>query len=209
MKDYEVKISQFIDNELPVNEQQELFRFLSENGEAREVLADFVEIKNETKMFYAEMNVESDDSKIIGAVFNKGDDKKKYKTLFYFSAAASVVFAFLFLSSFLNGKLKSGQYEKLQTKYISLQKGYVNVLNEKAELEKLNDNLSVEIQKANIKQAAVRHKPVTQMRSAKAKDQKSNLPAKHTFRNRNVYAANTPVYKITKDDFLGQQIIGN
>ena len=35
MKDYEIKISQFVDNELSVNEQQELFRFLSEEGEAR------------------------------------------------------------------------------------------------------------------------------------------------------------------------------
>jgi len=78
MENYEIKISQFIDNELPVNEQQELFRFLAESEKARKVFADYMKMKNETKAFYTEMDIESDGSKIIGAVLEKRSGKEKY-----------------------------------------------------------------------------------------------------------------------------------
>ncbi|GBD91801.1 hypothetical protein BMS3Abin04_02533 [bacterium BMS3Abin04] len=209
MKDYEIKISQFVDNELPVNEQQELFRFLSESEEARRVLADYMEIKNKTKSFYTDMDVESDDSKIIGAVLGKGDHRKKYKSLFYFSAAAAIVLAFLLLSIFFNNSIEPEKYQELQTKYIALQREYITALNEKGELAKLNNNLSAEIEEVNVKQLPALHKPVIHKKKLNIKKKRSRKPGGQIFRNRNVYAANIPVYTITKNDFLGQQIIGN
>ena len=97
MKDYEFKISQFVDNELSANEQQELFRFLSESEEARQTLVDFMEMKKETKSFYAGMNAEMDDSKIVTAgIYAQNEKEKNINQCFISLLLLQLYFCFCF-----------------------------------------------------------------------------------------------------------------
>lgn len=207
MKDYEIKLSQFIDNELPADKQQELFHFLSENKEARKILADYMKIKNETKSFYKEMNTEFDDTQVISSrIYTQKENERKYKMMFYFSAAATIVLAFLFGSSFFKSNISLEKYQRLQTKYIIMQKNYSNVLNEKKRLVNLTDKFVKENENLKTKQVSIKHNLFHKSYSIKIKKK----PARNlSYKNRNTYFANIPTYTITKNDFLGQQIIGN
>ncbi len=207
MNDYEFKISQFIDNELATDEQPEFFRFLSENEEARRMLADYIEMKENAKAFYSELDTELDSSKAIkSGLTNSNNREKKYNVMFYFSAAAAIVLAFFLFFNISKNNIDSRKYFNLQTKYISLQENYNNILSEKIELIKLSENLSSKIKESKSKQISLSSKPVLKKKNTNAKYKQ---PARITFHSRRAYAANIPVYRITKDDFLGQQIIGN
>jgi len=209
MKEYEFKISQFVDNELSANEQKELFLYLSESEEARQSLADFIEMKKEVKSFYAGMNSEIDDSKIVTAgITTQNKREKKNKTMFYFSTAASIIFAFLFLINQFKENPILTKYQNLQTEMIELQENYSDALNEQTELLKINNQLYVETKKLRIAQAVFKKKSdskTPRIELPKVEQQKKNP----NYKSRNNYLASIPTYTITKDDFLGQQIIGN
>ena len=210
MKDYELKISQFVDNELSANEQQELFRFLSESEEAQQTLIDFMEMKKETKSFYAGMNTEMDDSKIVAAGISvQNEREKKYRSMFYFSAAASIIFAFLFLANQFKENPILTKYQNLQTEMITLQENYSDVLSKQIELVRVNNQLYVETKKLKTAQVVIKNKPIKKASKVQPpktiKQQKKNP----NYKSRNNYLASIPTYTITKDDFLGQQIIGN
>lgn len=209
MKDYEIKISQFVDNELSVNEQQELFRFLSEDEEARQTLVDFMEMKKRTKSFYAGMNIEMDNSKIIAANMSVQNKKvKRHKTMFYFSAAAAILLAFMFLINQFKEDPILMKYQNLQTEMVTLQEKHNDALNKEAKLLELNNQLTIEIQNIKTEQLAVNKK--TKILTPKPEPSKSNIYVKKAkVKNQNNYLANIPTYAITKDDFLGQQVIGN
>jgi len=209
MKNYELKISQFIDNELSVDEQQELFRFLSESHEAQQTLADYMEMKNEAKTFYAGMNAEMDNSKIVAArVFAQQKKEKKYRTMFYFSSAAAVLLAFLLLFNQSKHDPILTKYQKLQSEMIKLQEDYTVVLSKQIELVKLNNQLYSETEELKTTQLAIKTKPVKKV--SKVQPPKINKQRKKpNYKNRNNYMASIPTFTITKDDFLGQQIIGN
>jgi len=207
MKDYKITISQFVDNELPVNEQREFFLFLSGNEEARKILADYMKMKNETSSFYAEMDAEFDDTEVISAgIYSQKKIEKRYKMISYFSAAATIVLVSLLLTNFFKNSVTSEKYQKLQTKYIILKENYSNVLNEKKRLVNLTDKFIKETERLRTKQVPTKHKLLHKNYSVKTKNK---LGRKLTYKNRNTYFAKIPTYKITKDDFLGQQIIGN
>lgn len=207
MKDYEFRISQFVDNELPTDEQPELFHFLSENKEARKLLADYMKMKNETKSFYKEMDTEFDDTQVISSeIYTQKKEEKRYKLMFYFSAAATIVLAFLLGSSFFKSNISLEKYQKLQTKYIIMQENYKNVLNEKKRLVNLTDKFTIEIKKLKTKQVPAKHKSFNKSNLIKTQNKPST---NFIYKNRNTYFANIPTYTITKSDFLGQQIIGN
>jgi len=217
MKNYELKISQFIDNELSVDEQQELFRFLSESHEAQQALADYMEMKNEAKTFYAGMNAEMDNSKIIAAGVSVQQKKeKRYRTMFYFSAAAAVLFAFMFLFNQFKQDPMLTKYQKLQSEMIKLQEDYTVVLSKQIELVKLNNQLFAETEKLKIAQVTIKNKPVRKVRkvrSAEINKKKSDQrkPAYIPRYSRKMIASlqNVQTIEITKDDFLGGQVIGN
>ncbi len=209
MKNYELKISQFVDNELSANEQQELFRFLSESEEARQTLIDFMEMKKETKSFYAGMNLELNDSKIVTAGVSAQNERgKKYKSMFYFSAAASIIFAFLFLANQFKENPILAKYQNLQTEMVTLQENYSDILSKQIELVRVNDQLYEETEKLKTAQVVINNKsdkktPSVEQPKVEKQQKKPN------YKNRNNYLASIPTYTITKDDFLGQQIIGN
>ncbi len=209
MKDYELKISQFIDNELSIDEQQVLFRFLSESQEARQTLADYMEMKNESKSFYAGMNAEMDNSKIVAAeVFVQQKREKKYRTMFYYSVAAAILFAFLLLLNQFKQNPILTKYQNLQSEMIKLQEDYTVVLSKQMELIKLNNELYEETEELKTAQVVMKNKQVNKV--SKVQPPKINKQKKKpNYKNRNNYMASIPTFTITKDDFLGQQIIGN
>ena len=94
MKDYELMISQFVDNELSTTEQQKLFLFLAENKAGREMLFDFIEIKKESKSFYSELNVEMENKKVI-AIDNKIERKQK-RMFYFFCCCSNFIWIFIF-----------------------------------------------------------------------------------------------------------------
>lgn len=209
MKDYEFKISQFIDNELSINEQQELFRFLSESQEAQQILIDFMEMKKETKSFYAGMNIEVDGSQIAAISENSKSEKaKKYKTMFYVSTAAAVLLAFaLLLNSFKENPFLA-KYQNLQTEMVTLQEKYTEALNKEVKLLELNNQLYIETQKLKTTRIVInKNNDIKAPRMKPSKVSKNQRNPKH--KDHNNYLASIPTYTITKDDFLGQQIIGN
>ena len=207
MEDYEIKISQFVDGELPAKGQTELFTFLSNNENARKTLADYIELKKEAKSFYTELNTEFDNSEMINNVLANGNtEKKRYKIGFYISAAAVILLAFLLFSNISKNNIDSQKYLKLQTKYSLLQGNYNSILSEKIELIKLTKNLSFKIEESKSKQVSLNSESTLKKKNPNAKRKQ---PVRRVFQGMNAYAANIPVYRITKDDFLGQQIIGN
>jgi len=216
MKDYEFKISQFVDNELSKNEQQELFCYLSENQEARETLIDFMEVKKKAKSFYAGINFEMDDSKIVAAgIATQNSREKKYKSMFYYSVAASVIFAFLLAVNQFKENPILAKYHNLQTEMITLQENYSDVLSKQTELLTINNQLYAETQKLKSAQMVINKKSDRKnpmVEEPQNKKQKSQQGQSYSAGNSGRMVAslqNVQTIEITKNDFLGGQIIGN
>jgi hypothetical protein len=215
MKNYELKISQFVDNELPENEQKELFQYLSESQEARKILIDFTEIKGETKSFYTVMNAEMDELK--NAIPKIAPQKeKKYKTMFYYSVAASIIFALLFLINQFKENTTLVKYKELQSEMIVLQDSYSDALNKQTELLYINNQLYVESQKLKTTKVAEGDKLDTRaQRDEQSMTKKQNKDAgrrsNSSVNTSRMLASlnNVQTITITKNDFIGGQIIGN
>jgi hypothetical protein len=213
MKDYELMISQFVDNELSTTEQQELFLFLSENKVGREMLFDFIEIKKESKSFYSELNVEMENKKVI-AIDNKIE--RKQKRMFYFSAAAAILFGFLFLINQFKENPVATKYQNLQTEMIELQESYSDLLKKQTDLIRVNNQLYVETQKRKTSKIvkgnrdnnnSIKTKPskgVKQLRNKSGNSISSSNKGRMLASLQNIQ-----IIQITKNDFLGEQIIGN
>ena len=155
------------------------------------------------------MNTEMDDSIIvtagISAQYVRG---KKYKTMFYFTAAASIIFIFLFLTSQFKKNPFLAKYQNLQTEMVTLQEKYTAALNKEVKLLELNNQLYIETQKLKTTRIVInKNNDIKAPRMKPSKVSKNQRNPKH--KDHNNYLASIPTYTITKDDFLGQQIIGN
>jgi len=217
MKDYEFKISQFVDNELSANEQQELFRFLSDSHEAQQTLIDYMAIKNEAKSFYSGLHTEMGNSKTITAgIIAQNEREKKYKTMFYFSVAASIIFVFLLVVEQYKENPILSKYQNLQTEMIELQENYSDVLNMQTELLVINNRLFVETKKLKSAQAVINSKSDKSTKHSQ-QSKKNVIDKKKGERSYSVgnvdrmvaSLQNVQTITITKNDFLGGQIIGN
>lgn len=200
MEDYEVKISQLIDNELSTEEQRQLFLFLSVNEESRKTFTDLMNIKKETQLYYSNITTELNEPKILTTNVNLSNYKvKKYKAGFYFSAAASLFLAFLFAGSVIKENSLETKYDNLETEFVILQKDYGDVLNEKIKLTDINENL-------------INQKNIMEFENQKFLEQskmKSNEKAKlnNEYKIGNEYLtvlAKIPTIKITEKDYLVQ-----
>lgn len=202
MKDYELMISQFVDNELSANEQRKLFLFLSESEDGRKTLSDYMEMKKETKIFYTQKNPELNEPKIIAMnVSSKDKIAKKYKKWFYYSAVASIVFALFLLLNFITENSYGTKYNNLKTEYVVLQEKYNNVLNEKVELIKMNKNI---IEQKNILEL---HCTEVIQQTKKNIDKKVTAKLRNACRTGNEYLtilAEIPTVKLTEEDYLVQ-----
>ncbi len=207
MQNYEEKISQFVDNELPVNEQRELFEFLSENEEARETLHDYMQMKNDTKIFYGNLNADLPKLNIPVPLAAGNEQKNYYKPMFYFSAAASIILLMLLL---FNQPVKDRfeeRYSDLQSELISLQQEHAELLQSNINLIKQNEKFVSELKMIEtaktVEQKQEEPKPVI-------KNKKPEQTIERPRRSRSAnYLANIPTYQVNDKDFLGSQIVGN
>lgn len=207
MKNYEEKIGMFLDNELPVEEQPELFAFLSESEVGRKALNDYIEMKSSARSFYSEMETD-----LPALELPKDADYNKpnyFKPLFYFSAAASIILAMLlFFSSFSDSQMHV-KYSELQRELIDLQESYKKSLQTNIDLIKRNDEIVSQIQMVKVQ----KEPEVTQtsrIENLKPKTApKEKIKVKPVIQQSKNYLASVPTYKITDDDFIGRKIIGN
>lgn len=205
MKDYEMKISQFVDNELDIDEQAELFEYLSRNEDARVLLNDYMHMIHECKTYYSEMKTENlvDEISIVTKDTERGNTRKS-NFITYFSAAASIVLLFLLFNSYSVDHDKKESLTKLQTEYINLQKDYAKLLMEKVELVELNHKIYEEnrnLQVVSYKQESENQKVVIQ----KTKTKKLTSP----FVKRRNFFTEINTIKVTDDDFLVAKMVGN
>lgn len=199
MKEIELQISQFIDDELNDAEQKKLFAILAEDQNARQKLSDFMQLKKNISAYHN--NITTD---LLSATFITDQTKgklgpnRKYKAMFYFSLAASIVLVMLLV---WNQKSKSKAYENyniLQTKYEKLVSQYTNVTEMKIEKESFSQQLA-------------KNTVLAEFRKSPSMKNISKLPnVGFLSRIKQKYEAK-PVNSvvITKEDFIGGQIVGN
>ncbi len=175
MENYELQISRFIDNELPPEEQKELFRFLAEDNEAQQVLADYMEIRKETKLYYKEMDTDKKGAVLPLPLFAK-PQRDVYKKLFYISAAASLILAFLLLFNQLKENPLEEKHIGLQSRFIKLQENYSDILARNIELVETNGKLNKEIslKQQRAQPVAEKIKPANKLRN---KNDRFRIPA--------------------------------
>ncbi|NJD23763.1 MAG: hypothetical protein FIA82_14030 [Melioribacter sp.] len=203
MKDIELQISQFIDQELSDTEQRELFTVLSEDEKARRVLSDFMQIKKNTSDHYSNITTNLSQVQIPQPqIKNLQESSSKYRTMFYFSLAASIVLALLLVWSQSDRNKTENLYSALYTKYIGLQKQYSLFSQAKRE-DVLQNEKQFQI---SSRQSITRNKS---SESEKAKFPIASLSTGRKSERLNKLLDDMLTAKITKDDFLTPQMIGN
>ncbi len=195
MKEIDLQISQFIDNELNDAEQKKLFAVLAEDQNARQTLSDFMQLKKDTSEHYKNITTEL----ILPAISQTtAEPNKKYKMMFYLSLAASIVLAML-LAWNQSGKEKVlKQFDVLLAKYEILMNQYSDAIEKKNEKEPFPQQLA----KKSI---------LTELRKKPSVKSISNFQ-NTTFLSRVKQKYETMPIKsvvITKEDFIGGQIVGN
>lgn len=199
MKHYESEINLFIDNELSPERQKELFYHLSGCDECRNLLSDFIQLKNETKDFYNRLGYAVYDMRSFPDTTS--DNKSKQKYSIYIAAVAVVILGILFLFQ-LNDRVNSDKkYSEIYNNFISLKKDY--------DLLSKIDN--AEIIKSTEKEFAF-DKPKDEKKDVVMIDEKKRdkvLGIKHRDSDYLKYVNSLPTEEITKNDFLTPQIIGN
>jgi hypothetical protein len=195
-----LKISQFADGELPIEDQGELFKILSLDEEARKIFNEFLSLKNELKSNYNSIDADLSGVKLPVAVETK--KRNIYRTMFYWSAAAALL---IFVgASFLFSRILT-----MRTEVEALNAGYKNI-KEKFEEEKAVQNsfksrlVNIEHPEKNIPAAPVKSKVQIEKNDIPVPQKQRDLSS----RLENIYGNYTQV-KITKSDFVIPQMAGN
>lgn len=205
VEDLEIKISEYIDGELPENEIQELFSLLAENQKARKVFEDFLKLKKNVSHFYS--NIDFNSNPIPD--FREKHTKPKYKSLFYYSAAASIVFAVLLLWRFSVSGSMNAQYSELQKEHIKLQENYTTLLEEKIELIKLNNLVAQKLSESNSQVMNSKNSSKSDKKTKSKTIPKKTINKPKSSGKMLASLRNVSTVEITKSDFLGGQVIGN
>lgn len=200
MKEIELKISQFIDGELPLEEQRELFKVLSLDSEARETFNGFLAMKNSVKLHYSSM--ETDLSGIKLPLGNAPKSRNIYKPISYFSAAAILII-------FIFSGLLFSNFVALQSKFNAVNTEYKSLKETSDYLKKINDFFKttlVQESKPVIKviRSGKFGKTITRTEQTIAENKFTGVKSKMD----DLYNNFTSI-KITKNDFILPQMIGN
>jgi hypothetical protein len=204
MKETELQISQFIDNELNDDAQKKLFEVLTEDKNARQMLSDFLQLKQRIAQHHESIN---EDLQIKPHLLKQSKNNLgsgyKYKKMFYISTAAAIVLAALSLINRIEIQNDFMQFNSLQKQYSLLKMENAKALIEKEAKE--------EIQKRSSRITMVSKSKIN--RSYKAYISSNIQPAansnqlKRMAQISEIIQANKAV--ITKEDFIGGQIVGN
>ena len=204
MKEIELQISQFIDNELNDHAQKKLFGVLAENKSARQTLFDFMQIKKGIAEHHGSITeILNPKPFLLRQTESNIGFRNKYKALFYISTAAAVILAMLLFINHNEIQKESIQFASLQNQYNSLQ-----MENAKALIEKESRK---GIQKESILIATTsksknnRSDKVYLTKNIQSTANSNQL--KRMSQISEIIQANKAV--ITKDDFIGGQIVGN
>ena len=200
MKEIELQISQFIDNELTDTEQKELFTTLAESENARRILSDFMQLKKETSNYYASINTDLLPRAINRLkIENKLKVPGKYKVRYYLSLAASFVMAMLL---FWN----QGEKEKSYSQLASLENQYTLLKNEYTKV--------IQIKKIDLVDQKTEPlvKSINKNKGNKFSSTRINLAVNQASKRGLKQYTEMLQYSratITKEDFIGGQIVGN
>ncbi len=204
MKEIELQISQFIDNELNDDAQKKLFEMLAEDKSARQMLSDFVQLKQKIAQHHESITENLYPKPyILKPSKSNIEHGYKYKKMFYVSAAAAVVLALLLTLNRLERQNDIMQFNSLQKQYSVLKMEKAKALIEKETTKEIQKGSSfiASTGKSKINRSNKEYKN-TNMRSA---DNSNQL--KRMVQISEIIQANKAV--ITKDDFIGGQIVGN
>lgn len=213
MKHYDFEISRFIDNELSAGEQKELFSHLSNCEECRNILSDFMEMKKGTESYYDNLPVElkSPVKLLTGdTVIRK---RNIYRSLFYMSVAASIILGILFLS-------KLFAIDRLETKYSALEVKYAGINTDNKGKSQKEFNITTKINNTSFREKgniSSRRNHVIMQDKNKPKLLAANKieknPSPDVLKNNNSRFSQKPqeiqIVRVTKNDFLTSQIVGN
>lgn len=204
MNEIELQIGQFIDNELGDDAQKKLFEVLRDDKNARQTLSDFMQLKKGIAKHHASVTETlHPEPFLLKQTKDNIGYGNKYKTMFYVSTAAAVVLAMLL---FINRR----EIQNNSIQLASLQKQYASLKIENAGLIKEKETRKEIYEVAPFTKATYSSKKI---QSDKAFLTTNFQTAGNTNRlNRlaqisEMIQANKAV--ITKDDFIGGQIVGN
>lgn len=111
MKHYEMEINQYVDGELTPEETKEMFRHIGECDACREMLSDFISLKEKSRVFCAEN---------IKEISSAPASKKNgfYKYAFYISSAAALILLFLLSTFKQENKTEIVNVSRVDTVYV-------------------------------------------------------------------------------------------
>ncbi|MCX6151160.1 MAG: hypothetical protein NTX22_11590 [Ignavibacteriales bacterium] len=209
MKHYEYEIILFLDSELEKENQKELFTHLTLCEECRTLLYEVMDLKNKSKKFYEGIIPELNEVLLPTTTLQKRREKNIYRPLFYFATAACFLLGFLFL-------LNKTKENELQNKLTSLEKYNAIIENDfrKTSEQKLNAvtlkaplDEKIEYHQKNINNIVKKVPPKSKTTTAKP----DSYTAKSEIRRSDYaqYLSSLKTERITKNDFLIPQLIGN
>ena len=204
MKDIELQISQFIDNELSDGDQKQLFMALAEDKSVREILSDFMKLKKGIAQHHGNITENLHPIPIpLDQTKSYSKQSNKYKTMFYFSAAAAIVLAMLLSLSRIESQNNFIQFAALQKQYNSLKIENSEVINQKETMKEIpQEPLLIKTINKSIKTKNNKTFLAANVQTTENKDRMNKL-----VQITEIIQANKAV--ITKDDFIGGQIVGN
>jgi hypothetical protein len=203
MKDIEFKISQFIDNELSDAEQKDLFGVLAEDQKARQMLADYMKMKKDTSTHYKNINAELAPL-AVNQPYVKSERRQSniYKLMFYCSAAAAVILLMLMWWNQEGKGEISSQYSLLKAKYFSLEEQYAISMNWNRDIQE--KNIVPTVNQLNIRKSTHKHEIIFTSNTKSIRKPNTLQTEKYLAKLPKITAIT-----ISKEDFIGGQIVGN
>jgi len=203
MKHYDYEISLFIDGELPDEEQNKLFEHLAECYECRSALVEFQSTKIKSKSYYGAQLPEANGTIIPMAPEVKTAKTNIFKTAFYIAAAACMLIGLLFLMNQMQQDKLKYKLANLETKYSLLENNF-----KQASIQKQDE--------VNVKEASTEKVKNFHAKKLPGKSEIQNIKpnsVKMKTENRKSdyaqYFSSLKTERITKNDFLIPQLIGN
>ncbi len=199
MEDLELKINMLADGELSNSEQVELFAELSNNEEARKIYNEALSLKRGVASHYSQVHADLapfNYPKLQPVVIGKA---KVYKYASYISTAAAVILVMLLAMSKSENRNTADRLKKMQNDLSLVKSDYEKLSNIQTVKQQIKP--SVSFVKTNTK-AKRNNKGTIQNLTVV----NSSIPISDRYYK---LMENRPTVKISKEDFLASQIVGN
>jgi len=204
-KHYDMEISLFIDNELSDSGQKDLFGHLSTCEYCRASLSKSMELKKRINKRYAEMNPGMiNPYKNMKNALPGTNAGKIYKITTALGIAATIILGFfLALTDISNNKSEAG-YKQLTQEVSALNEKIKLLSDTKVRTDTCASRCSTPLKNFNKRKTRQTNITQPEKQQTPVADKKVQAPIKY-----HSQYASMPVVKITKDDFLVQQMGGD